>query len=139
MKLRHAVDAIKFETKIMDPQLNVPVPADPVDATGTKIFYALSHDLLVKQARFGAAANSETRRAGGARYRTSVRKYSLTKEGWTLVATEDMAVQPAPGIDAKKPASYSEVEQALEKMKQENPARAAGLKIGRPSDLSRVT
>ena len=95
----------------------------------------MTGDLLFRQARFGAAAKSETRRAGEAKYRTSRRKYNLAKPGWTMVAVEDLAVQPA--IAANKAATYSELEQELSELKQKNPAKAAGLKILRPSDLAR--
>jgi hypothetical protein len=129
------VEAIKFETKIMDQESNVTTPADPTDSTGKRIFYELTSDLLFRQARFGAAAKSETRRTGEAKYRTSRRKYNLAKPGWTMVAVEDLAVQPA--ITANKAATYSELEQELSELKQKNPAKAAGLKILRPSDLAR--
>ncbi|HSE39087.1 MAG TPA: DUF6603 domain-containing protein, partial [Blastocatellia bacterium] len=128
------VEAIKFETKIIDPETKVPLPADPLDAAGKKIFYQLSHELLLKQARFGAAGSSETRRAGEAKYRTTLRKYNMAKEGWALVAVEGM--QSVPGVDGNKPSTYSEVEQELSKLKQRDPAKAVGLKILRPSDLS---
>ena len=131
------VEAIRFETKIIDAESNVATPADPTDATGKKILYELSNDLLLKHARFGAAANSATRRTGEAKYRTSIRKYSLAKEGWTMVAVEDLAVQPVPAVAANKPATYSELEQELRELKQRDPAKAAGLKILRPSDLAR--
>src|SRR6185503_2784898 len=131
------VEAIRFETKIIDAESNVATPADPTDATGKKILYQLSNDLLLKHARFGAAANSATRRTGEAKYRTSIRKYSLAKEGWTMVAVEDLAVQPVPAVAANKPATYSELEQQLRELKQRDPAKAAGLKILRPSDLAR--
>jgi hypothetical protein len=131
------VEAIKFETKILDPELKVSVAADPVGPSGKRIFYELSRDLLVKQARFGAAANSATRRGGDATYRTAVRKYKLAREGWTVVETENMTVQAVPGIDANKPATYSQIDQGLRKLKEQDPAKAARLKILRPSDLSR--
>lgn len=132
------VEAIRFETKIMDPETNTLVPADPPDSSGKKNFYQLSRELLLKQARFGAAANSEIRRTGEAKYRTALRKHNLANEGWTLVAVEDLTVQPIPGSDANKPATYSDVEQELEKLKQRDPEKAARLKILRPSDVAKV-
>jgi hypothetical protein len=80
---------------------------------------------IAKQAGFGAAANSDLRRTGVARYRTTTAgKYQVSKEGWTSITETDL--QPA-----SKAASYSEAEQSLDKLKLENPAKAAVLKIAR--------
>jgi hypothetical protein len=65
-------------------------------------------------------------------------KHRIAKEGWSIVATDDLKVQPVPGIEADKPATYSEAAQALQKLKQENPAKAAGLKILRLSETEIV-
>ena len=45
-------------------------------------------------------------------------------------------MRPMAGIEADKPASYSEVAEAVRKLKQANPGAAVGLKILRPSELS---
>jgi hypothetical protein len=124
------VAAIEFETIIVDKQQNVSHPSGPED------LYTLSPQLLGKQARFGAAGASDIRRTGRAKYRTAVRKYRVEKEGWSIVATGDLAVQPVAGIEADRPMSYSEAAQALQKVKQADPAKAAGLKILRLSELS---
>jgi hypothetical protein len=47
-----------------------------------------------------------------------------------------MAVRPMAGIEAEKQTSYSEVAEALRKLKQANPAAAVGLKILRLSELA---
>lgn len=65
-----------------------------------------------------------------------VGKHRVAKEGWSIVATEDLTVQPVPGIEADKPASYSEAAQALRNLKLHDPAKAGGLKILRLSELS---
>jgi len=82
---------------------------------------------LSKQARFGAAANSPLRHTGAAKYRTTAGKHQIAKRGWSIVSTYDLKVQAVPGI--KGVASYSEAEQALQKLKQQDPAKARGLKI----------
>jgi len=130
---RVPVNAIQFETWIIDKQTDEPRPADPVDTQGKRVFYQLTDIRFRKQARFGAAGSSDLRRVGDERYRTVISKYKVAKEGWTVV-NEDLAAQ-AVGVAADKPLSYSEAEQALDKLKQQSPARAAGLKILRPSDL----
>ena len=43
--------------------------------------------------------------------------------------TEDLSVEPTPGIEDGQPLSFSEAAQVLRKVKQENPAKAASLKI----------
>ena len=123
--------AIEFETWILDKETNVARRSDPQDQD----LYKLSLELLGKQARFGAAGNSDLRRTGKAKYRTTRVAHTVAKEGWSIVATDDLTVQPVPGIEAGKPASYSEAAQALRKLKQENPAKAAGWKILRRSEL----
>jgi hypothetical protein len=129
--------AIEFETWILDKGTNVAESADEENTQGVKLFYQLSPMLLGKQALFGAAGNSELRRTGKAKYRTTIAKHSIAKEGWTIVTTDDLTVQPVTGVKAGKPASYSEAAQELRKLKQDNPAQAGRLKILRPSELAR--
>jgi hypothetical protein len=126
------VKAIEFETWIVDKEKNVArrsTPENPKDPKDPKNLYTLNPVRLLQQARFGAAGNSDLRRTGRAKYRTTMGKHRIDKEGWSIVATDDLTVQPVPGIEAHKPTSYSEAAQALRKLKQQNPAKAAGLKI----------
>ena len=88
-----------------------------------------------KQSQFGAAANSDVRRTGKAKYRTSRVGHKIAKEGWSIISMEDLSPQTLPGIEARKPTTYSEAAQALGKMKRDNPAKAAGLKILRLSEI----
>src|SRR5262245_18895878 len=127
------VEAIEFETWIVDKQKNETRRSNPEDP---KKFYKLNPGSLDRQARFGAAGISDLRRTGRAKYRATAPKHQIAKEGWRIVSTDDLAEQPAPGVEAGKPASYSEAAQALQKLKQQDPARAAGLKVLRPSELS---
>jgi len=122
-------EAIEFETIIVDKQKNEPGSRDP------KNLYQLSPALLSKQSRFGAAGSSELRRTGKERYRTATVKYTLAKEGWSIITTADLKVQPIRGVDAGKPATYSEAVKELQTVKQENPTKASGLKIVRLSEL----
>jgi hypothetical protein len=123
------IPAIEFETIIVDKAKSESRPGAAPDR------YRLSPKLLGRQARFGAAGASELRRSGRARYRAAVGKYRVTKEGWSIVATGDLTVQPVPGTAAGRPATYSEAAQALEVLRRRDPAKAAGLKILRPSEL----
>ena len=98
--------------------------------------YVLSPVLLGKQARFGAAGSSDLRRTWQRQIPHDQEvKYELVPEGWIIVATEDLSPQPAPGIAAGTPMTYSEAVQALRQLQQEDPAKAAGLKILRLSEL----
>ena len=101
------VEAIEFETIIVDKEKNESRRSDP------KNLYQLSPELLGKQARFGAAGAAAIRRSGKAKYRTTMGKHRIAKEGWSIVATDDLTVQPVPGIEAGKPMIYSEAAQAL--------------------------
>jgi hypothetical protein len=123
------VDTIKFETIIMNKEKKES-RRDP------KNLYALSAELFGKQARFGAAGAAAIRRSGTAKYRSVVGKHRIAREGWSIVATQDLTVQPLPGIEGEKPASYSEAVQGLRKLQQENPVKAAGLKILRLSEVA---
>jgi Family of unknown function (DUF6603) len=101
--------------------------------------YELSAELLGKQARFGAAANCDLRRSGRAKYHTTIGKNRVAKEGWSIVATDELTVEPLPGIESGLPTTYSQAAQALRKLKQVDPAKAAGLKILRLSELDSVS
>jgi hypothetical protein len=76
---------------------------------------------LPQQARFGAAGSSELRRRGRAKYcAATTGKYQVTKEGWSLVTADDLTKQP------------------LRKLQQQEPAKAAELKILRLSEVKTV-
>ena len=124
------VEAIEFET--------ITVDRDRKESrrSGAEDLYRLSAELFAKQARYGAAGASAIRRSGKAKYRATVGKHRIAKEGWSIVATDELTVQPIPGVEADKPVIYSEAAQALRKLKQQDPAKAGGLKILRLSELS---
>jgi hypothetical protein len=127
------VSAIEFETTLIGKDVVGPEPGGTEPA---KKVYILSATLLEKQMRFGAAANSQARRAGSAKYRLNIVKNRMAKEGWSIVATDDLSVQTAPEIAGERVMSYSEAEEALRRLKQREPARAGKLKILRLSEVS---
>ncbi|MCU0602419.1 MAG: hypothetical protein MUC33_07140 [Desulfobacterales bacterium] len=126
------VAAIEFDTIIVDKEKSESRPS------AAPARYRLSPELLGKQARFGAAGGSELRRSGRAKYRTARVGLNVVKEGWSIVATADLAEQPVPGIEAGRPTSYSEAAQALQRLQRDNPAKAAGLRILRPSEVRAI-
>jgi hypothetical protein len=123
------VPRVEFETIIVDKRQPEPRRSAPHEG------YRLSAELLVKQAQFGAAGTSELRRTGKAKYRTTIAKHRVAREGWSVVAADDLTVQPVPGTEARGPVTYSVAAQALRKLQQENPLKAAGLKILRLSEV----
>ena len=125
--------AIEFETLILDEHMK-PRPRSP---GAPETFYKLSHERLGEQSRFGAAGLSELRRTGKNKYRTSRVAHTFSKEGWSIVATDDLTVQPVAGIAAGQPTNYSQAAEALRQLKQVDPAKAASLKILRLSELSK--
>ncbi len=127
------VKAIECETWILDQDTNELRHSEP---PGPKSLYQLSAKLLTLQARFGAAGNSPIRRSVNAKYSTTtVGKYRVAKEGWSIVSTVDLSVQAVAGVDAERPASYSEAEQALRNLQEKEPVKAARLNILRRSEL----
>lgn len=127
------VKTIEFETWILDSETGEarrseaekPQPQQP------PLFYQLNHTLLLQQARFGAAGSSALRRTGKAKYRAAtIGKYQVTKEGWSLVAADDLTKQPV-----RKPASYTEAVESLRKLQQQDATKAAALTILRLSEV----
>ena len=129
--------AIEFETWILDKGTNVAESDDEANAQGVKLFYQLSPRLLDRQARFGAAGNSELRRTGKAKYRTTIAKHQITKEGWTIVDRENLREQSIT-VAAGRQASYSEAVQELRKLNEAAPLSSQRFKILRPSELSKT-
>ena len=124
---RLEVKTVEFETRIVDQEKKDSRQSHP-ETPDT--LYALRPEFLGKQARFGAAGSSELRRTGRAKYRTTlVDKYQIVKEGWSIVGTNDLTVQPVPGLERGTPASYSEAIEALRRIQRTDPAKARGLKI----------
>ena len=118
--------SIRYETIIIDSKNQTPRKLPEKSALGA------AH--LGRQIRFGAAARSDVRRTGAAKYRPAVVKNTLAKTGWVVVSAADGSRQSVPGVEAGKLVAYAEAFQALQKLKQENPARAKGLRIIRASE-----
>ena len=117
------VESIDFETITVDKEKN------ESRSSGPEHSYALTPALLVKQARYGAAGAAGLRRSGRTKYRTTAGKNQIAKEGWSMLATDDLTVQGAP-------TTYSEAEQALQQLRRDNPAKAARMSILRRSEMN---
>jgi hypothetical protein len=114
------VKAIEFETWLIDDDTKVShrSPAELPQPQAPPIFYQLSQALFLKQAQFGKA-----------RVRvTTTGKYRVTKEGWSIVATNDLS-------SVRAPSSYTEAEQALRRLERDSADGAARLQILRLSEI----
>ena len=116
-------DAIVFETIILD-------KANDTKSKSANTF-SINPELMRQQIFFGAAARSDVRLTGTAKYKTAISKNSLVNKGWAVASTQDGSMQTAPGVEAGQVGSYSESFQALQKLKQENPAQAKTLMLVR--------
>jgi hypothetical protein len=117
-------EAIQFETIILDKQNNDSRQSQP---------FPISAQTLDRQIVLGAAARSDLRRSGAAKYRGVEGKNATTKKGWTIVSAIDGSSQPAPGLDAGKVVTYSESFQALNTLKHNDPQKAKNLMLVRVS------
>jgi hypothetical protein len=128
------VSGIEYETTLIGE--NVVEPEEGGTQPPAKNVYRLSVELLERQMRYGAAARSESRRAGRGKYRLGLVKNKVVKEGWSVVATDDLSVQAA-GEAEGRVMSYSDAEEALKELKRREPLRAGKLQILRLSEVSR--
>jgi hypothetical protein len=133
-------DKISYETIIVDREFEA---ENPEPRKSTELFF-INADFLDRNISLGAAARSDIRRTGSAKYRFQptgdesqsrppAGKNLLDKKGWTIASTEDGSHQGAPGLEAGKVVSYSESFQALQRLKRENPAKAKTLMLIRVS------
>ena len=116
------VKAIEFETWLIDDDTKVShrSPAELPQPQAPPIFYQLSQALFLKQAQFGKA-----------RVRvTTTGKYRVTKEGWSIIATDDLSTVSAP-------TTYTQAEQELKELTAKTPDQAARLQILRLSELKK--
>ena len=118
-------EAITYETIIVDREFAAEIDKPRRRPT----FVAISREFLDRHLSLGAAARSDVRRTGIAKYRPAAGKNLLVKKGWTIASTEDGTHQGAPGLEAGKVVSYSESFQALQRLKQANPVQAKTLML----------
>src|SRR5262249_22359741 len=109
-------DAIVFETIILD----------KANETKTKFpnRFSINPTFLINHIFFGEAACSEVQHTGKSKYSTVTVNNTHVSKGWTVASSQDGTQQAAPGLEAGQIVSYSESFQALQKVKQENPAKA---------------
>ena len=116
-------NAIEFETIILDKTNNTK------SKSANK--FTVNPTFLINQIFFGAAGRSDVRLTGTAKYSPATSKNALVSKGWSIASTEDGSQQAAPGLEAGRIVSYSESFQALQRAKQENPAKAKTLMLVR--------
>lgn len=120
-------EAITYETIIVDRERE---EEDGKPREKPPLF-AISAEFLDRHIALGAAARSELRQVGAARYAPAAGKNALAKKGWTIASTEDGSPQGAPGLAPGAVVSYAESFQALQTLKRENPTRAKTLMLVR--------
>jgi hypothetical protein len=109
---------LTYETILVDTQTSAP---------GTRQGgYKLDATRLFAQARFGAAARSETRRTGSEKFKNLRRagEVAINKGGYVIASTEDLSPQSAPGAEADRPLNFIDAQEALRKLSRENPDEA---------------
>lgn len=111
---------LTYETRIIDRAAGARHDAEPM---------TLSPAAMGRQLALGAAARSELRHTGVARYRPAGGKNSLVGRGWTVASALDGAPQPAPELEAGAVVSYAEAFLALQKLREQQPARAGALML----------
>jgi hypothetical protein len=113
-------DALAYETCILDTSGKcTPPPAR----------FTVAPPVLDRQVALGAAARSDVRRTGAARYRPAFVKNVQLERGWAVVSRTDLSTQAIAGLARPTPASYAEAFQALEQVKRDDPVRARGLML----------
>jgi hypothetical protein len=117
---------IAYETIILDDEFE-----QETGETRTAPRATINADFLDRHLMLGAAARSDLRSTGLARYRVEGVKNTVTGRGWTIMSAEDGTPQSAPGLDAGSLVSYSKSFVALQEIKQQNPAAAVKLMLVR--------
>jgi hypothetical protein len=128
-------ETIRYETIRIDDKDPQPPPQPPPRPP----VFVLNASYLDLQLKFGAAAKSDVRRTGTAKYRTGVVKNVQAPDGWTIVSREDQSKQAAPGVEAGATGPYAEAFQAAQAAKRGNPARGKELMILRASEVVSLT
>jgi hypothetical protein len=115
--------ALKYETIILD-KANDTSTSDAAAPT-----FSIAPTVIGRQIALGAAARSDVRRTGAARYQPATEKNSQVAKSWTVVSTMDQSRQAIPGVDPTKTGSYAVSFQALDQLKKVDPARAKTLML----------
>jgi hypothetical protein len=125
---------LEYETIIVDKE------APPTQAPSTpRPRFKLNRDQLFLQARFGAAARSAVLRTGTARFQNRDRtpEVGVTKAGYAIASTEDLSPQAVPGVEAGKPMTWIDAQEALRTLKLQKPEEAAKRQVARAYELIR--
>ena len=79
------------------------------------------------------------RRTGTAKFQNRERtpEVAVTKPRYAIASTKDLSPQGAPGVEAGKPMTWINAQEALRKLKQQNPAEAAKRQVVRAYELIR--
>lgn len=113
-------ESITYETILVDDDASREAPPSAVSAGFVNRYVPL-----------GAAAASDIRRVGQAKYPAAESKNAAAPSGWTVVSRDDGSAQPVAGIEQGRAASYAASRQALAALTRTSPARARTLMLVR--------
>ncbi len=122
---------LTYETILVDKESETPPPRKPG--------YVLKFENLHQQARFGAAARSEIRRTGSAKFQDRIREpeVAVSKPRWTIASNEDLSPLSVPGIAAGQTMSFIDAQEALRKLHQQDPVEAKRRQVVRTYEIVR--
>jgi hypothetical protein len=122
---------LEYKTILVDKQTPGPRPRKPG--------FKLNRDQLFLHARFGAAGRSAVLRTGPAKFQNRERtpEVAVSRPRYAIASTEDLSPQAAPGAEAGKPMTWINAQEALQKLKQQNPEEAAKRQVVRAYELIR--
>jgi hypothetical protein len=124
---------LEYETILVDKE------APPTQPQPPRPRFKLNRDQLFLQARSGAAARSAVQRTGTAKFQNRQRapEVAVTKPRYAIASTEDLSPQAVPGVEAGKPMTWIDAQEAMRKLKQQKPDEAAKRQVVRAYELVR--
>jgi hypothetical protein len=113
-------ESITYETILVDDDVPRDAPASTVSA-----------GFVDRYVQLGAAATSDIRRVGPAKYPAATGKNTVTPSAWAVVSREDGSAQPMTGLAPENAGSYAALRQSLTALALTDPARARTLMLVR--------
>jgi hypothetical protein len=113
-------ESITYETILVDDDAPRDAPAS-----------AASADFVNRYVPLGAAATSDIRRVGQAKYAAASGKNTVTPSAWAVVSRDDGSAQTLAGLAPGNAGSYAALRQELAALARTNPERAKTLMLVR--------
>ena len=113
-------ESITYETILVDDDESRDAPAS-----------AVTSEFVNRYVPLGAAAASDIRRVGQAKYPASPGKNTVTPSAWAVISRDDGSTQTLAGLAPGNAGSYAALRQQLAALARTNPARARTLMLVR--------